>query len=114
MLLHQMESFKRTSEKLKRCFSGVRCALDTVDLAWREGKMLGRLEGILKGSQAEAVIQHDHAPGTPHHGKLDVSICIVTAEPLSPEVRFRINRMFSADFPQSEIHFRSEFRRTDE
>jgi hypothetical protein len=76
--------------------------------------MLDRLEGILKISDAEVMIQHDRSHGPDHQGSLAVTLCIVTAEPLPPDVRLRIHRMFSREFPRSEIHFRSEIRKGDE
>lgn len=114
MVLHDMDTLKRNSQKLKGFFLEALNALDTVNLARKEGTVLNRIDGTLKGAHRNAEVRLEHSPGPPYDRNLAVSISIITAEPLSSDVRFRINRMFSEEFPRSEVHFHVEFRKREE
>ena len=70
--------------------------------------MLNRVDGMLKGTHRDAEIRLEHSPLPPYDRNLEVSISILTAEPLSSDVRFRINRMLSAEFPRFSLRFRAE------
>jgi len=110
VIMHDMDYVKRTWQKLIAFFRETLDSLDTVNLARKEGTLLDRIDGILTGVQRDAEIRLEHSPRLPYDRNLEVSVSIITAEPLSSEVRFRINRMFSEEFPRFSIHFRTEFQ----
>jgi hypothetical protein len=109
-----MDSLKGALQKLRGYLLETFDSLNTANLARREGTVLNRIDGMLKGTHRDAEIRLEHSPGSPYDRNLAVSISIITAEPLSSDVRFRINRMFSGEFPRSEVHFHAEFRKREE
>jgi len=111
VIMHDMDFVKRTWLKLSGFFLETLDLLDTVNLARREGTVFNRVDGMLTGAGGDAEIRLEHSPGTPYDRNMGVSICIITAEPLSFDFRIRINRMFSEEFPRLSLHFRTEFQK---
>jgi len=102
-------SLHGANDFLKRVLREVLSSLDHVDLAIADGNALDQLQEKLRGAHLDAAVRLEGTPGMQDERKRDMAVCVVTTEPLPPEVHFHIHQILAEVCRRVRMNIRAGF-----